>query len=290
MNANFGTLYVVSTPIGNLKDITLRALGVLAQVDYIVAEDSRHSKRLLDHFQIKTPFASSYYQGVERQRVDGLLEWLRAGKNLALISDAGTPLLNDPGYPLVHRAVEAGIAVVPVPGPSALMAALVMAGFPTDRFIFDGNPPKKTQARRDYFRSLQTETRTVLLYESAHRILKTLEEISRQLPERRLALCRELTKLHEEALHGTAGELLEELQQRTAIKGELVLLLHGTTAQQSEPLPERWALQVQAAIERGADRKAAIKAVAQRHGVPKRAVFNALERAKNSEDKNEPQA
>lgn len=282
MSANLGTLYVVSTPIGNLEDITVRALRVLAEVDYIVAEDSRRSKRLLDHFKIQTPFAPSYYQGVERERVGRLLEWLQAGKNLALISDAGTPLLSDPGYPLVQRAVEAGIPVMPVPGPSALLAALVKSGLPTERFVFDGTPPKKTQAKREYFASLRSETRTVVLYESAHRILKTLQEISQQLPERHLVLCRELTKLHEEALQGTADQLLEALEKRSAVKGEFVLLLRGATPQQSEPSPALWAQQVRSAIASGTDRKAAIKAVAQRHGVPKRAVFDALEQAKKT--------
>jgi len=277
-----GTLYVIATPIGNLEDITLRALRLLEQVDLIVAEDTRHSKRLLDHFSIQTPFASSYYQGVERQRVSGVLRLLTTGKTLALISDAGTPLVSDPGYPLIKAAIDAGVEVVPVPGATAFVAALVKSGFPTDRFIFDGTPPKKAAARQAYFASLLGEGRTVVLYESCHRIKQTLETLIAVLPRRPLALCRELTKLHEEALWGTAGELLEVLQSREAIKGEYVLLVGGA---QGDEQSDSWAAlsvveHVEQLLEQGFERKAALKAVAQQRALPKREVFDALERAK----------
>jgi len=220
-----GTLYLVATPIGNLEDITIRALKVLRQVDLIVAEDSRHSARLLRRYRISTPCTRSYYQGVERQRTAPLLAQLQAGKEIALISDAGTPLISDPGYPLVHSAVAAGIPVRPIPGPTALIAGLIASGLPSNAFIFDGVPPKKEKRREEYLRSLAAERRSVILYESPHRILKTLRAIAEILPERPLALCRELTKVHEELLRGCAAEILAELEARLAIKGELVLII-----------------------------------------------------------------
>ncbi len=223
-----GTLYVVATPIGHLDDLTFRAVDVLTRADLIVAEDTRRSRILLEHYGIDTPFGPSLFEGQEDRRVDGLIERLRTGQSLALISDAGTPLVADPGYPLVRAAVESAIRVVPVPGPTAMIAALVASGMPTDRFIFDGTPPKKSGRLRTYLASLQAEERTVVLYESRHRIRKTLQAMTETLPERRIALARELTKRHEELLHGTAHELLETLQQRPSVKGEFVMVIAGS--------------------------------------------------------------
>jgi len=220
-------LYLVATPIGNLEDITLRALRVLQEVDLIVAEDSRYSTRLLQHYAIKTPFDRSYYQGVEEERLVPLLAKLRAGKKIALISDAGTPLISDPGYPLVRGAIREGIPVMAIPGPTAMVAALIASGLPTNAFIFDGVPPKKEQRRLEYFQSLIEERRTVLLYESPHRLLKTLRSITAVLPDRPLVLARELTKLHEEFLRGRADEIIKELEGRPTIKGEFVLIIRG---------------------------------------------------------------
>jgi len=222
-----GKLYLVATPIGHLKDITLRALEVLREVDLIIAEDTRRSRILLEHYGIETPLGRSLYEGVERERVEAIISQLKAGKRVALIPDAGTPLIQDPGYLLVRRALAEGIPVVPVPGPTALIAALTSSGFPTDRFIFDGVPPKKEGKRRAYFQSLKGEERTVVLYESPHRILKTLETLAEVLPEREIAICRELTKLHEEILRGKPGQILEILKGRTAIKGEITLVIGG---------------------------------------------------------------
>lgn len=273
-----GTLYLVATPIGNLEDITIRALNVLRQVDLIVAEDSRHSARLFQRYQIKTPCTRSYYQGVERQRTAPLLAQLQAGKEIALICDAGTPLISDPGYPLVRSAVEAGIPVRPIPGPTALIAGLIASGLPSNAFIFDGVPPKKDKRRQEYFRSLLGERRTVVLYESPHRILQTLRAIAEMLPERPLALCRELTKVHEELLRGRASEILEKLAVRPVIKGEFVLIIRG--AEQPEASSEREELsitaQVQRLVESGWDRRAALKEVARLCGLPKREVYDAI--------------
>ncbi len=222
-----GVLYLVATPIGHLKDITLRALEVLRSVDLIVAEDTRRSRVLLEHYGIETPFGPSLYEGVEAERVERLVQFLKEGKDVALISDAGTPLIQDPGFVLVRRAVAEGIRVVPVPGPTALVAALVASGFPTDRFVFEGVPPKKPGKRRAFFESLRGEERTVVLYESPHRILKTLETLAEVLPEREICLARELTKAHEEFLRGTAEEVLRRLRERPRVKGEFVLILRG---------------------------------------------------------------
>jgi len=222
-----GKLYLVSLPIGNLEDITLRAIKTLRRVDLIVAEDTRNTRRVLDRYRIGTPFSRSLYQGVEKQRVKCLLSLLEEGKDLALVSDAGTPLLSDPGYPLVRAAVEADIAVVPIPGPTAAIAALVASGLPTDHFVFDGMLPRRGTARRGYVERIREETRTVVCYESPHRLLETLDVIAEVLPERTIVLARELTKMHEEFLRGGAAQLAERLQARGGVKGECVLLIEG---------------------------------------------------------------
>ena len=223
-----GTLYVVSLPIGNLEDITLRAIRTLRKVDLIIAEDSRHTGAIVSRYQIKTPFALSLYQGVEKERVGRCLELLVEGKSLALVSDAGTPLLNDPGYPLVRAAIDSGIAVTPVPGATAVMAALVASGLPTDRFVFAGAVPRREKERAAHIGALVSEIRTIILYESPHRLLATLETIAATLPNRKLVVARELTKLHEEFLRGTARQILDVFAARTEVKGEIVLLIEGS--------------------------------------------------------------
>ncbi len=272
-----GTLHVVASPIGNLEDITLRALRVLREADLVIAEDTRRTAGLLRHFEIAAEFGPSLYQGVERERLDAWLELLRAGKTLALVSDAGTPLLNDPGFPLVRAALEAGLRVVPVPGASALLAALVTSGLPPDRFAFDGTPPKKGGALRDYVDSLKAERRTVILYESPHRILKTLSAIAERLPDRSLVLCRELTKLHEESLRGSAAELIAALEARGRIRGEFVLLLAGAT-EDEQPDWSGLSLEdhVQRLVEAGLERKQALKEAARQRGLPKREVYRRI--------------
>jgi len=222
-----GKLYLVSLPIGNLEDITLRAIKTLRGVDRIIAEDTRNTRRILDRYRISTPFFRSLYQGVEKQRVEPLLLLLEAGKDLALVSDAGTPLVSDPGYPLVRAAVDADIAIVPIPGPTAAIAALVSSGLPTDHFVFDGMLPRKKKERRVCLETLRDETRTAILYESPHRLLETLDLITEVLPQRTIVLAREMTKVHEEFLRGSAAQLAERLQLRERVKGECVLLIEG---------------------------------------------------------------
>jgi len=232
-----GHLYLVSLPIGNLEDITLRAIKTLRAVDLIVAEDTRNTRRVLERYQIKTPFSRSYYQGVESKRVEPILSLLKEGKDLALVSDAGTPLVSDPGYPLVRATIEAGIPVIPIPGPTAAITALVASGLPTDHFVFDGTVPRKQGERRVYFEAIREGQRTIILYESPHRLLATLKEIAKVLPERRVVLARELTKIHEEFLRGSADEILQTLNARGEVKGECVLLIEGEkrSARKTEP-------------------------------------------------------
>ena len=228
-----GTLYLVATPIGNLEDITIRAIRVLRSVDGILAEDTRVTRRVLDRYRIDTPFFSSVFQGGERQRTGWLVEELQAGKRLALVSDAGTPLISDPGYPLVRAAIIGGIPVVPVPGASAALSGLVASGLPADRFCFEGSAPRKTGPRRALFEQLRFEPRTTVLYESPHRLIATLRDLADLFPNRPLAVAREITKQHEEFVRGTASEVLSLLATRDRVKGECVLILAGASDEAS---------------------------------------------------------
>lgn len=226
--ANAGVLYVVATPIGNLEDLSPRALRVLAEVALVAAEDTRHSGKLLAHFGIHTPLLSMHDHN-EAERVPALIEKLLAGESLALVSDAGTPLISDPGFDLVRAARAAGISVTPVPGPSALIAALSVAGLPTDRFVFEGFLPAKAGLRRARLGELARETRTLVFYEAVHRLLEALQDMSAAFGEERSAVvARELTKLHETVRTGSLQELAGWAEQdTTAVLGEVVLLVEG---------------------------------------------------------------
>jgi 16S rRNA (cytidine1402-2'-O)-methyltransferase len=223
-----GVLYVVATPIGNLEDMSPRARQVLAEVALIAAEDTRHSGQLLAHFGIHTPMISLHDHN-EAERVPQLIDKLQQGQSLALISDAGTPLISDPGFELVRAAQAAGLRVSPVPGPCALVAALSAGGLPTDRFVFEGFLPAKAAARRQRLTELAYERRTLVLYESVHRLEESLQDMQTTFgAERRAVLARELTKLHESLRVGTLAELCEWARQDPAAgKGEAVLLLAG---------------------------------------------------------------
>lgn len=229
-----GTLYLVATPIGNLADITLRAIETLRSVDQIIAEDTRNTRRILARYDITTPFATSYYQGVERERISPLISLLEGGKNLALVSDAGTPLISDPGYPLVSAALKQNIPVVPIPGATALIVALIGSGLPADHFAFDGALPRKRGEREAYLKSIASETRTIIVHSSPHRLFLDLEAIASILPKRTIVIARELTKVHEEFLRGTAREVLDALQARGEAKGEYILLIDGAEPSQMQ--------------------------------------------------------
>ncbi len=215
-----GKLYVVSTPIGNLGDITLRALEVLKEVDAIVCEDTRHAKKFLQHYGIDRPLIS-YFEGNEKTRAPQIIQMLKEGKSVALISDAGTPTISDPGYRLVRMAREEGIEVLPVPGPSAIIAALSVSGLPTDRFIFEGFLPRKEGKRRRRLEELAEFEGSIILYESPHRIERTLKEILEVMGDRRVFIGREMTKMHEEYIFGWLSEVMERVKPR----GEIVIVV-----------------------------------------------------------------
>lgn len=223
-----GILYLVSLPIGNLEDITLRAKRVLGEVDLILAEDTRTAKRLLSHFHIHKTILS-YYSYNERKRIPQVLAHLKSSKKIALISEAGTPLISDPGHKLVVAAIQNDITVIPIPGPSAILAALVASGLPTDRFIFEGFLPRK-KGRKTRMEQLAQEPGTLIIYESPYRIQKTIEDIVKIFGNRYIVLARELTKKFEEFKRGAAQDLLQELKNRK-IKGEFVILIAGTKYQ-----------------------------------------------------------
>lgn len=218
-----GTLYVVATPLGNLEDMTLRAVRVLKEVAVIAAEDTRRSRILLVHFGIDTPL-TSYFDHVERERAPRLIERLKSGADVALISDAGTPAIADPGYRLVGAAIEAGIRVVPIPGPSAVMASLCAAGVPTDRFVFEGFIPAKATARRAFFARVAREDRTVVCFEAGRRLAAALADLAAIAPQRAVVVARELTKLYEDFVRGSATELATRAPNLT-VRGEVTLLI-----------------------------------------------------------------
>jgi 16S rRNA (cytidine1402-2'-O)-methyltransferase len=222
-----GTLYLVSTPIGNLEDITLRAIRVLKEVDLIACEDTRRTRILLSHYGIHTAL-TSLYDEIERKKGEVLVEKLLDGRSLAYVSDAGTPLISDPGYHLVRLAIEAGIPVVPVPGPSAVITALSIAGMPSDRFAFFGFLPEKAGRRQSFLQKLKTLPMTLVFYESPRRIVDSLKDIRDVLGDRDVAVTRELTKVFEEVIRGRVDELVGKLEAQD-IKGEITLLVGGAS-------------------------------------------------------------
>lgn len=268
-----GTLFLVATPIGNLEDITFRAVRILKEVDLIACEDTRHTRRLLDHYGVDKP-TISYHEHNERERVESLIHRLIEGINIAVVSDAGTPLISDPGYRLVRAAADAGIRIVPVPGPSAILAALTASGLPTDSFFFGGFVSQKQGARRKMLESLAALDCTLVFYEAPHRILETLQDIAEIYGDREIVLTRELTKLHEEFLRGTALALFRNLQERESVKGEITLIV-GKPVAKADQRPLREAFD--AYLAQGFSRMDAIKAVAKDRGVSKREIYAALE-------------
>ena len=220
-----GVLYIVSTPLGNLDDITLRAIKVLGGVDLIAAEDTRKTKFLLDHLSITKPLLS-YYSYNEARRVTDLIKLLREGKSVAVVTDAGTPGISDPAYVLIVDAIRNGVRVIPIPGASAMLPALIVSGLPTNRFVFEGFLPVK-KGRKSTFERLRSEERTIVIYESPFRIIKTVEEALEHFGKgRRMAVVREITKKFEETIRGTGAEILEQLKKK-APRGEYVLVVEG---------------------------------------------------------------
>lgn len=268
-----GTLYVVSTPIGNLEDITLRALRVLQSVSLIACEDTRHSARLLKHFQISTP-TISYHDFNESERAGQIIARLERGESVALVSDAGTPLLSDPGFVLVREAIREGIRIEPVPGSSALLACLVAAGIPVTEFFFAGFLPAKAAQRRRRLRQLIEYQTTIVFYESSHRIVETLEDLAGLCPETQIVVGRELTKLHEEFLRARPVELLRQLGAQP--KGEFVVVLDAR-ALSDRQVEKSVTESVEELMDQGLDRMAALKQVAKRLGISKSEAYRRMQ-------------
>ena len=267
-----GTLYLVATPIGNLEDITLRALRVLREADLIACEDTRQTGKLLAHFGIAKPMVS-YHEHNEAARTAELIAKLESDATVALVSDAGTPLVSDPGYRLVTAAIGAGIAVVPIPGASAVLGALSGAGLPTDAFRFCGFLPPKSGQRKKALEELRGEDCTLVFYEAPHRILETLSDVSVAYGNRPVVVARELTKMHEEFLRGTAEEVRAQLAARPSVKGEITLLIgKGATLIPDSPVEDA----VRELEQKGVPRMDAIKQVARERGLSKRDVYKRL--------------
>lgn len=266
------TLFVVATPLGNLEDITLRALRVLKEVDLIAAEDTRHSRKLLAHYGIGTPL-TSYYDQIEREKAPQLIEELKKHKSIALISDAGTPCIADPGFRLVQAAVAAGFKVETIPGPSAVAAALSVSGLPTDRFAFEGFIPAKQGARRNFFTEVAGEPRTLVMYEAARRLVACLQDLQDILGDRRIVIARELTKMFEEVLRGSVSEILPQLSSRENVQGEVTLLIAGADKVAPALSPEELEEEIRRLRAGGVSLKEAARQLAEHHGMSRRDVY-----------------
>lgn len=280
-----GTLYLVATPIGNLADITHRALQVLRDVALVACEDTRHTRKLLQHYGLDTKTVS-YHEHNEQQRARELIELLQQGSDVAVVSDAGTPAISDPGFRLVRAAIENGVAVIPVPGPSALIAALVAAGLPTDEFFFGGFLPARSNARRTRLQELRAVPGTLIFYEAPHRLAASLKDAYEVLGEREAVVARELTKLHEEMRRGRLSELAEHYS-KTEPRGEIVLLIdrnvlddHTSAAQ---PAPASVSDLVARFEAEGLDRRAALKKAARELGLSRAEAYRQLQRRQDSQ-------
>lgn len=275
-----GILYLCATPIGNLQDMTLRVLDTLREVDLIAAEDTRNSVKLLNHFDIHTPM-TSYHEYNKVEKAHYLIQKLQEGKNVALITDAGTPAISDPGEVLVAMCQEAGVSVTSLPGAAACITALTLSGLSTRRFCFEGFLPSDKKEKRVVLEDLKTESRTIILYEAPHRLVKTLTELKETLGSRRITICRELTKKFEEIRPTTIEEALDYYEQQEP-RGEYVLVVEGKSfSRQKEEAQESWLMlsmeeHMNHYEAQGIERKEAMKLVARDRGISKRDVYQAL--------------
>jgi 16S rRNA (cytidine1402-2'-O)-methyltransferase len=265
-----GTLYIVATPLGNLEDITLRAIRVLREASVIACEDTRRTVKLLNRYEIRTPL-TVFHEYNKARAGAGIVRRLREGESVALVSDAGTPAISDPGYELVREAIAAGLPIEVVPGPSALIAALVVSGLPTDHFAFEGFLPARREKRRKAMEALAGETRTMIFYESPQRIAAFLREAAEVFGDRRACLVRELTKIHEEILRGTLAELAAEIAGREAVLGEITVVVGGTHKTVELSVEEI----VRAALEdaSGSSSRDLAREIAERTGLPRKEVY-----------------
>lgn len=283
-----GTLYLVATPIGNLEDITQRALRLLAEVDLIACEDTRRTRVLLDHYGITTRMLS-YHEHNERERAVELGDRLESGSNIAVVSDAGTPGINDPGFRLVNEAIRRGARVVPIPGAVALINALVASGLPTDQFYFGGFLPARSTQRRARLAELRSLSSTLIFYEAPHRLAQSLSDAREILGEREAAIARELTKLHEEIARGPLSELARRFSSETAARGEIVILIdRAPLGGEAEDTEADVAARVDALEREGLDARSALKRVARETGLSRSEAYRRLtatrERRKRSEE------
>lgn len=275
-----GKLYLCATPIGNLEDITLRVIDTLKGVDLIAAEDTRHSIKLLNHFNIKTPM-TSYHEFNKYDKAKYLVKQMQEGTNVALITDAGTPGISDPGEELVKAAYENGIGITSLPGPAACITALILSGLSTRRFVFEGFLPGENKEKQYVLQSLKNEVRTIILYEAPHRLKKTLNELYNELGDRRITICRELTKKHETVYKTTLAGAIE-FYQSNEVKGECVLIIEGKSyIEIKEEELKKWdeipiLEHMDMYYNKGMTKKEAMKAVAADRGVAKREIYQKL--------------
>lgn len=275
-----GCLFVVATPIGNLDDISLRAVNTLKNADLVLAEDTRLSRRLLEHYGVTTPMLSCHEHN-EAERIPELLEKLGQGQKLALISDAGTPAVSDPGFRLVKAVAEAGFQVVPIPGASAAIAAISASGLPSNNFAFIGFTPKKSKARCDFLQKYASFPGTLIFYESPHRVLDLLAELQNVFGDKPAVLARELTKIYEEFVRGSLTELQQNLAARNGLKGECVVLLNNTAQEPETADMDALAVEIEAALQVG-DTGASMlaKTLAKKYGLPKTDIYQQILRIK----------
>ncbi len=266
-----GTLYIVATPIGNLEDITFRALRILKEADIIAAEDTRHTQKLLNKYEIDTPL-TSYHDHNKHEKAPILVARLLDGKNVALVSDAGTPGISDPGYVLINLAVDQQVPVVPVPGATAAITALSISGLPTDSFRFAGFLPQKHCARLARLRALAKDECTIIFYEAPHKIIRTISEMLESFGDRRAVITRELTKIHEQVLRGTLSEILIQLE-KGPLKGEFTIIVHGSSAEPHEQIVSTVEYLKDLVTQRGLTKKEAIATAADELGLPKKEVY-----------------
>jgi 16S rRNA (cytidine1402-2'-O)-methyltransferase len=277
-----GTLYLIATPIGNLADITHRALQVLKDVDLIACEDTRHTHKLLQHYGITTKTVS-YHEHNEQQRTAQLIAQLKDGSNIAVVSDAGTPSISDPGFRLVRAAIENDVPVVPVPGPSAVISALIAAGLPTDEFFFAGFLPSRSNARRTRLNELRAVPGTLIFYEAPHRLASTLKDAYEILGEREAVVARELTKLHEEIKRGRLSELSSYFEDHDKARGEIVVLIDRTVIAETTVTTESTiAALVDRFEQEGMDHRAALKKAARELGLSRAEAYRKLVATKNT--------
>lgn len=286
-NKTEGILYICGTPIGNLEDITLRVLKILKEVKLIAAEDTRHTKKLLNHYQINTK-VTSYYEYNKIKKATYLVEMLKNSQDIALVSDAGMPGISDPGYVLVNLALKNNIKIIPIPGVSALITALVVSGLPTDKFVFEGFIPRKIKERKRYFQSIENEERTIIFYEAPHRLKRALKDMLDVWGERKIVIARELTKMYEEIIRGNLSQVLSEINTKE-IKGEITLVVQGgirkkendtTDFLKDECIMEEYLKKLK---KQGYSSKDIIKITQEKLNLPKNLIYKKLLEMKNSE-------